>query len=478
MTLPAIGVLLLLAALYILLLPARWRGWTLFLVSLIAVYVLQPRLAIRWLDYSLPTLTLGVVAAAWWFTRAPEQRPTRDDAAAFGLLVGVALLLTLPRYLELPLIFTSRPPPIESVILAVALGITAALLAWRVGRGRQKGLLTLCLLAIIALFILVKTPPLTTALAGGLRASAGQDVSLALPNEIGWLGFSYIAFRLIHLIRDRQTGILPTLSLREAVTFTVFFPAITAGPIDRAERFIGDYRSLPLLRVREANRITIGLSRIAVGLFKKFVIADSLALFSLNAATAAQATSTGALWINLYAYAFQLYFDFSGYTDIAIGIAYLFGILLPENFNRPYLKPNIAAFWQSWHISLSDWVRFYVYSPLSRRLIKRKPPLPNYTIIFICTLLTMVIIGLWHGVTLTFFIWGVWHALGLFAHKWWTDRTRKWYRGLAGWRKRVWTVAGILLTFHFVVLGWVWFTLPDVSTALRVFAGLAGVGVR
>jgi D-alanyl-lipoteichoic acid acyltransferase DltB (MBOAT superfamily) len=317
---------------------------------------------------------------------------------------------------------------------------------------------------------------LAAVLAGFLRGQAGQNASLANAVDIQWLGFSYLAFRLIHTLRDRQNGLLPALSLREYITYLVFFPALTAGPIDRAERFIEDFRAVGTIRGLDADRIVRAGARIAIGLFKKFVIADSLALFSLSAVSAAQAESTGALWVLLYAFAFRLYFDFSGYSDIAIGVGMLFGVQLPENFDRPYLKHTITAFWQSWHITLSNWVRFYVYSPLSRSLLRRKLLTPQ-KIVLVATLATMIVIGLWHGMTLSFLVWGMWHGIGLFVHKWWSDRTRKWQIQLNQQpsKLRLWRFTGVVLTFHFVVLGWVWFALPDFDTSLQVLLRLFGV---
>jgi D-alanyl-lipoteichoic acid acyltransferase DltB (MBOAT superfamily) len=155
----------------------------------------------------------------------------------------------------------------------------------------------------------------------------------------------------------------------------------------------------------------------------------------------------------------------------------LFGIQLPENFALPYLKNNITTFWQSWHISLSNWVRAYVYSPLSRALLRRKNKPSNDMIILVCTVATMLVIGLWHGITMPFVIWGLWHGIALFIHKLWSDKTRGWYRSLkqTPLRQRAWQLVGVLATFHFVVLGWVWFVMPDVTSALRVYASLFGI---
>ncbi|MBK9750312.1 MAG: hypothetical protein IPO91_26555 [Chloroflexi bacterium] len=132
---------------------------------------------------------------------------------------------------------------------------------------------------------------------------------------------------------------------------------------------------------------------------------------SLNPTIADQITSLPGLALFLYGYALRLFFDFSGYSDIAIGIGILFGIRLPENFNRPYLKTNLTAFWQSWHATLSAWARAYVFSPLSRAMIKRKW---NAVLnVLIAQLATMIVIGLWHGIAWNFLLWGVWHGFGV-----------------------------------------------------------------
>lgn len=474
MTLAQIVLFIVFAAVYALIVPTRWRGSVLFVASVLAIYVLQPALPIRWLDYSLPTGTLFITVLCWLITRsASAPHWTREDRLTLGFLITVALALTLTRYIDLPITLTSRPPPTLSVALTLIISVGVL---WALSRlvSNQRIWLIGGILTLIVIFVVIKTDPLSVLLSAFLRGQAAQDVTQASAVDVRWLGFSYVAFRLIHTLRDRQTGKLPPLSLQEYVTYVIFFPAYTAGPIDRAERFAEDYRALPTLNARDANRFTQGAARIGVGLFKKFIVADSLALFSLNISTAAQVSSTPALWLLLYGYALRLYFDFSGYSDIAIGIGMLFGVQLPENFDRPYLKPNLTAFWQSWHITLSNWARFYVYLPLSRYLLRDKPVLSNYAILLIGSLATMLVIGLWHGVTLPFAVWGTWHGVGLFLHRLWSDRTRDWYASLGERPRQIWQIAGTLLTFHFVALGWVWFALPDLATAWRVFTGLFG----
>lgn len=494
----AIAVIGAAAFLYSALLPARYRSWFLLLGSIIALYWLQEPLAPRFADFILPTALIGLTIAGWWLSR-PEQRallaptpdfvrgtptprnsPIRDDWLTLLIIALTIVGLSLFRYVDADFRLTaSRPPPPYMVALSMLqVGLLAAALALILRRLPQKAVLTGSILFIVALFVLLKWPPATTALAGWWRGLTGQDAALAAPTDLVWLGFSYAAFRLIHTLRDRQTGLLPELGLRDYATYVLFAPAVVAGPIDRAERFITDLRRLWEMPGLDASRWGLGLWRIGEGLFKKFVIADTLAQgLALTPALAEQTQGAAAMWLLLYGYGLRLYFDFGGYSDIAIGLGILFGIRLPENFNRPYLRTNITTFWQSWHITLSNWARFYVFTPLSRALLRRDVRPSSTVIVFLSQAATMLVIGLWHGITWTFFIWGLWHAVGLFVHKLWTDRTRKWYRELQQkpWPRRAWAFAGWLLTFNYVMLGWVWFLMPTPQSALLTFGKLFGL---
>ena len=165
------------------------------------------------------------------------------------------------------------------------------------------------------LFVALKSEPLATEVSRFWRGQTGQDTTLATFVDLNWLGFSYVAFRLIHTLRDRQSGLLPALSLREYVTYVIFAPAYTAGPIDRAERFAEDFRALPEKIGLDGARFTEGFTRIAIGVFKKFVIADSLAMGWRSTPTnATQTHSALGMWLLLYGYALRLYFDFGGYS--------------------------------------------------------------------------------------------------------------------------------------------------------------------
>jgi len=214
-----------------------------------------------------------------------------------------------------------------------------------------------------------------------------------------------------------------------------------------------------------------------VGLFKKFVLADSLALIALNNINALQTGTAGWMWVLLYAYTFQILFDFSGYTDIAIGIGGFLGFRLPENFANPYLKPNLTQFWNSWHMTLTQWFRSYFFNPVTRFLRSSKHRLPIPVIIFVTQLGTMLLIGLWHGVTWNFILWGLWHGVGLFLQNRWSEFLRP---RLIGIENRKWLnlcVSGLstFLTFQYVALGWVWFALPDPVLSWQVFLKLFGL---
>ena len=493
----------------------RGRGWFLLVTSALAIYWLQPLLPIHGMDFWLPTLTLALAVLSWLVTTPPENRDWRKNWPAAVVLSGVVLLLDLTRFFgQSGLLTAGRPPLLELVALVLLVLAGLGLLLSRLKK-MPAALLTGLVVLLIALMVVLKLPALTQLVSGWLRALVGQSAELATANELRWLGFSYVAFRLIHTVRDRQNGRLPLVSLQEYVIYVIFFPAFVAGPIDRLERFIRDLR-FPGAKApgyekgapgyekgapgyekgapdnekgapgyeKEAGGLAAqdyaeAGKRLVIGLFKKFVVADTLALVALNATNVLQAHSAGWLWLLLYAYAFQIFFDFSGYTDIAIGLGRLMGIVLPENFNAPYLKPNLTLFWNSWHMTLTQWFRAYYFNPLTRWLRSGGRKLSPAVIIFVTQFSTFVLIGLWHGVTLNFVAWGAWHGLGLFLQNRYSEWVRPRLPNLSArpYLKHGLTVVGVLLTFHYVTLGWVWFALPSLNTSWQVLQGL-WIGVR
>ncbi|MEW5870005.1 MAG: MBOAT family O-acyltransferase [Chloroflexota bacterium] len=478
MALPQILVFSIFAWLAGWLVPARWRIWVLCAASLIAIYWLQPSTPIRNLDFWLPTASIFLVTFTWVVTRVPAGQNPRQAASGFAIILGVVLLVGITRYTAPFCCLTpSRPPALWQILLVLALaGALLAIPSRLLPRARIYPILSILL--ILALFITLKFVPLAARASAGLRAAAGQSTDFASSADLAWLGFSYLAFRLLHTLRDDQSGKLPPLSLHEFITYALFFPAQTAGPIDRVQHFATELRQSIALEKSQAfpEHWRIGSQRILLGVFKKFILADSLALLALSAQNASQVNSTGWAWVLLYAYTLRIYFDFSGYTDIALGISKLLGISLPENFERPYLKQNLTAFWNSWHITLAQWFRAYFFYPLTRALRTRSSPLPAWVIVLLGQVATMLLIGLWHGITWNFAIWGLWHGLGLFIHNRWADWTRprlaarqvppNWHRLLQG--------SGWLLTFNYVALGWVWFALPDPAASWSFLHRLIG----
>ncbi len=481
----------------------RARNAVMLVGSVLAVYWLQSSTPVRGLDFWLPTASLGLTVMVWVaVVGLPRAGNRRDTAVTLATIAGVIAAVALTRYIDpLCCLTPARPPDIFAVLIALSL---IALLAVGASffRGRAAWL-NWAILLILAVFAVLKNDALSQAASALLRSLTGQDATQASALDLRWLGFSYIAFRLMHVLRDRATGRFAVsgplanrpVALGEFVVYVVFFPALAAGPIERIERFVKDMRAggapatAPL---PQAGDIIEGGRRILVGSFKKFVLADLLALVALNSINAAQVSSTLWAWMLVYAYALRIYFDFGGYTDIAIGLGRCFGIRLPENFDRPYLKPNLTVFWNSWHITLAQWFRTYFFNPVTRALRspKETPWLPAAGfyrqpafIILFGQVGTMLLIGLWHGITWNFVAWGAWHALGLFVHNRWADFMRRRHAATdAGAapaqaspaRRRIATAAGALLTFHYVALGWVWFALPGIDLSVNVFRRLFG----
>jgi alginate O-acetyltransferase complex protein AlgI len=473
MTLTLIFVSIAVAAMLGLLVRNRGRVFLLLGISALAVYALQPALPVRGLDFWLPSATLALAVLSWVLTTPREQRSWRINWPAAALLGGIVLLLGLTRYLDFSLPLTASSPP-QTLQILIGLAVVF-LLAFLLTRFTQPGkaILTAAFVFVILLFVVLKVPALAAWASVGLRNLNQQSVKLASPLDLRWLGFSYIAFRLLHTIRDRQSGRLPAVSLSEYVTYVIFFPSLTAGPIDRIERFVGDLRR-PLALT--ADDLGEAGKRLVLGLFKKFAVADALALIAMNATNTLQVRTAGWGWVLLYAYAFQIYFDFSGYTDIAIGLGRLMGFKLPENFKAPYLKPNLTQFWNNWHMTLTQWIRAYFFNPVTRALRSVKKPMPMPAIIFITQVSTMLLIGLWHGFTWNFILWGLWHGLGLFGHNRWSELTRARFAALAPGLQRVLNIGGVLLTFNFVALGWVFFALSEPGNSIHFLRVLFGLG--
>jgi alginate O-acetyltransferase complex protein AlgI len=433
---------------------SKGRQLLMLAMSVVVVFWLQEAEPFPALRFWLPLATVGITILSWAITTTPEIREWKDNWPAAMVLVAAILGVALLRLVPLEHLQVPGTPALIYVL--VALTVLAAGTALLVRSQEAAPLLrVVAIIGIIVVFVVLKSPAVMQALLDGLALTRDLNAS-GEATAIAWLGYSYLAFRLLHTIRDRQSGRLPPVRLSEYVNYAIFFPAFTSGPIDRVERFVPELRCpLPL---GSEDWIYAG-RRLMLGIFKKFVIADLLAVVSINNVLVTRVQSRGMLWLFLYAYAFRIYFDFSGYTDIAIGMGRLMGIRLPENFNAPYLKPNLTQFWNAWHMSLTQWFRSYVFNPMTRALRRRE--LPVWLIILTTQVTTMVLIGLWHGITWGFAMWGLWHGVGLFVHNRWTELSRDHMPGWTqtGWGSRVLRATGVFLTFNYVAVGWLFFTL-------------------
>jgi D-alanyl-lipoteichoic acid acyltransferase DltB (MBOAT superfamily) len=284
--------------------------------------------------------------------------------------------------------------------------------------------------------------------------SIGLGSSLPLVQIVLPIGISFFTFQAISYVVDVYRGDTPAASIVDVAILQAFFPHLVAGPIVRANEL------LPQLRTpRDPRTVLAGpaIFLIAGGLVKKTVIADELARRIVDPVYSDPTShSPGELLLAFYGFAAQIYCDFSGYTDMAIGLALLLGYQLPQNFNRPYFALSLQDFWRRWHMTLSRWLRDYLYIPLGGN---RGGRLKTYRNLMI----TMLLGGLWHGAAWTFVIWGGIHGTALSVERWGRER-------FPGFRLPAW--AAWLITFHVVCIAWVFFRAPDLATAFDVLGGL------
>ena len=324
---------------------------------------------------------------------------------------------------------------------------------------RRRGLLALAVGGNLAVLGYFKYYDFFVSSSQNLLATVGLDVPLEVRSVVLPVGISFYTFMGISYVVDTYRGDTRPVSLGKLAAYLSFFPHLVAGPIVRPNELI------PQLETpRDPRRVDTSRAfyLIATGLFKKVVIANHLAAGIVDEVFAAPGQhSSLEVLIAVYAYAVQIYADFSGYTDMAIGIALLLGVRFPQNFDAPYAATSIQDFWRRWHMTLSRWLRDYVYIPLggNRR---------GVAITYRNLLLTMLLGGLWHGAGWTFVAWGAIHGAGLAAGRWRRSRP-----GFAERPATAWALARQrLVTFHLVCLAWVFFRADSFSRAGEVLTGL------
>ena len=271
---------------------------------------------------------------------------------------------------------------------------------------------------------------------------------LALP-----LAISFFTFQQIAYLVDSYRSETAEYDFLNYALFVTFFPQLIAGPIVHHTEMMPQFASKWNLAKRYKN-IALGLFIFSIGLFKKVVIADTFAQWASYGFDKMEILNFVEAWVTSLSYTFQLYFDFSGYTDMAIGTALLFNIKLPINFNSPYKALDIQDFWRRWHITLSRFLKDYIYIPLGGN---RKGSLQTYTNL----MTTFILGGIWHGAGWTFVFWGLLHGLALVIHR--------------GWKSLGFTMPKILawfITFNFINIAWIFFRAKEWNDAIKVLKGM------
>lgn len=297
----------------------------------------------------------------------------------------------------------------------------------------------------------------------GLAAAGMSPMPLlhvALP-----IGISFYTFTQIAFLVDCWQGKVQERRFVPYVLFVTYFPHLIAGPVLHHKQMMPQFANPAIYRV-DTNKLALGLAIFTFGLAKKLLIADRLGQYAdmmFNGVHTGVLPSLYTSWFGVLAYTLQIYFDFSGYSDMAVGLSLCLGVQLPLNFRSPYKSTNIIEFWRRWHISLSTFLRDYLYVPLGGN---RKGEARRYLNLF----LTMLLGGLWHGASWTFVIWGALHGAFLMVNHVWNAKVR---RGAApSWWARV---LGWCLTFLCVMIAWVVFRAESLTAAIEIYKGMLGL---
>ncbi len=364
------------------------------------------------------------------------------------------------------------PGALPVLLLSMAFNLLAARALAGVSQpgarqGPAKALLVLAIAANLAWLLHFKYAAFISTWWQGIAAPPGLA---DIPLGISFFTFTQVAF-LVDVARRRSADLDP---LRYAL-FVTYYPHLVAGPILHHSQTMPQFQRSDVFRF-SPDRLADGSVLFILGLFKKVVLADQFASYAdpaFQAAASGHAPTFFEAWGAALSYTLQIYFDFSGYCDMAIGLAAMIGVQLPMNFNAPYKARNLVEFWRRWHITLSSFLRDYLYIPLGG---SRRGPLRRHANL----MLTMLLGGLWHGAGWTFVAWGGLHGAGLVAcHLWQAGTARARLAGagraLPAWLRPAPRLVAGALTFTFVVLAWVLFRAADLPAAGLMLAGMAGI---
>jgi len=393
-------------------------------------------------SYVFCLLFLPAVLLGWWLLPAPRTR---------------LLFLTLSSYVFYGW-WDWRFVPLM-LLSTTADYVAGAYLARTADPRRRRAALVLLLVFNLGILGVFKYYDFFVGSLNGLGRVLGSPLDLPLLRLVLPVGISFYTFNSISYTIDIYRGLLrPARSFIEFAAFVAMFPHLVAGPIVRYADLAPQFEQLPRRPDRAAW--VAGWWFCVVGMAKKVLIADVLAQQIVTPLWhQAGALDAAEAWLATLGYTLQIYFDFSGYSDIAVGLAFLLGFRFPQNFNAPYQSANISEFWRRWHMSLSFWLRDYLYLPLGGSRGSRFTVVRNLVIV-------MFLGGLWHGAAWTFVIWGLYHGALLGMHAWFRDR---------GWIPHA-RPLGVALTFLAVMVGWVFFRATSLTQAMGLLRVMFGLG--
>ena len=388
----------------------------------------------------------------------------------FTLVLGLYWLaqpkFRRPLLLVASYIFYMSWIPTYAVLIA---GLTAVnyLLAYAIDRWRakSKGIFYAGIVLNLGTLVFFKYTNFLISSALGFLGWFKIHVAPATPTELHIilpLGISFFAFEFIHYLTDVYKGGRPISNVVDFSLFAAFFPSQIAGPIKRYQDFVAQLQKP--IEFTNAN-FTKGMDMFLQGLFKKVAIADNCSALANLGFSRVTELGTADAWITVLAFTIQIYFDFSGYTDMGRGSAYMLGFALPDNFNFPYLATSLQDFWKRWHISLSSWLRDYVYIPMGGNRGGTSGKYKNL-------LLTMLIGGLWHGAAWHFVIWGGIHGSGLIINHWYSNKVAAHPSLQKLHERKLAIVLSTLLTFGFVIFAWVFFRADTLNDAVQMLRDL------
>jgi alginate O-acetyltransferase complex protein AlgI len=332
-----------------------------------------------------------------------------------------------------------------------AMGLLLRAPRWEGNRRARKALLAAGIVANVGVLACFKYTDFFITNINLFLAEPIQLLRISLP-----LGISFYSFIQIGYLVDTYRGSAKGKGLIDYLSFASFFPQIFSGPIVRYGE-IADQRDDAGITAVNYDNIARGLFLFSLGLFKKIMIADNLAPFASAGFDLSGRLTLADSWLTSVSYSLQLYFDFSGYTDMALGTALMFNLRLPVNFDSPYKALSIQDFWRRWHISLSSFLRDYIYIPLGG---SRSGSIRTYCNV----LITFLVAGIWHGAGWTFVFWGFLHGLGLVIHRLWKKTGLRMPRPLA-----------LFITFNYVNALWVFFRARSFGEAVNVLSAMAGL---